>query len=201
MERIEAALKQLADVVAGDLSVCEVARVMRLPGSHNSKEHIGWKEVEIVELHPERRFELDDLEEWLSEQSPVMLRKTREQGKTLSQTSNDFFADFAREHGIKPPIDVEKRLANMMYMGTGESSIQKTQLECSASMLNAGMAVDEVVSILLEATRRAAGEYAVRWNWRREERTISRHVRDVVEETSARGAQDQGQAQVGQVGQ
>ena len=35
--RVEAALRQLADMVAGDLQVCEVARLMRLPGTHNTK--------------------------------------------------------------------------------------------------------------------------------------------------------------------
>jgi hypothetical protein len=42
MDRIEADLRQLADLIGGDLSVCEIARVMRLPGSHNSKKGV-WK--------------------------------------------------------------------------------------------------------------------------------------------------------------
>ena len=43
-EEVEVALRQLADIVGGDLQVCEVARLMRLPGSHNTKEG-AWKEV------------------------------------------------------------------------------------------------------------------------------------------------------------
>ena len=42
--RLEAALKRLATVVAGDPAVCEAARLMRLPGSHNSKNG-DWLEV------------------------------------------------------------------------------------------------------------------------------------------------------------
>jgi hypothetical protein len=72
IERIEAALRQLADLIAGDLPVCEVSRVLRLPGSHNTKRG-EWNSVEVIELHPDRRYELDDLEEWFAEQSPIRL--------------------------------------------------------------------------------------------------------------------------------
>jgi P4 family phage/plasmid primase-like protien len=168
-ERIEALLRQLADVVAGDLPVCEISRVLRLPGSHNTKRG-EWNPVEIIELHPERRYEMDDLEEWLAEQSPVMLRKTRELAVPAGET--DFFAEYAKLHGIKAPIDVEKRLEQMLYMGGEECSIHQTQLVVTAALLNRGMPVDDVVEIVLDATRRAAGAYGGRWNWRREGRKL-----------------------------
>ncbi|MET4176876.1 DNA-primase RepB domain-containing protein [Bradyrhizobium sp. LA7.1] len=63
-ERLEAFYRQLAEVMAGDLAVCEVSRVMRLPGTHNSKNG-EMVPVEIIELHPERRYDLAELEEWL----------------------------------------------------------------------------------------------------------------------------------------
>jgi hypothetical protein len=181
MERIEAVLRQLADVVAGDLAVCEVSRVMRLPGSHNTKNG-AWKEVKVTSFDPERRYELDDIEEWLSEQSPVMLRRSRERAKTAGErmtvhepttgSESDFFADFAKRHGIKPPINVEQRLRAMMYMAGGENSIHITQRSVTASLLNAGVLIDEVVERVLVATRLAAGEYGARWNWLREERKV-----------------------------
>src|SRR5437763_1691025 len=73
---------------AGDLPVCEVARVLRLPGSHNTKDG-AFTEVEIIELHPERRYDFEELEEWLSEQSPVMLRKAREFAQTAGESGDD----------------------------------------------------------------------------------------------------------------
>jgi hypothetical protein len=173
MERIEAALRQLADVSAGDLPVCEVARVLRLPGSHNTKEG-AWTEVEVIELHPERRYDIEELEEWLSEQSPVMLRKGREPGVPAG-AGNDtlsFFADYGKRFNLKPPIDVQQRLEQMMYMAGGDSAVHQTQLQCTASLLNAGVPKDEVVATVLAYTRRAAGEYGTRWNWRRGERGI-----------------------------
>jgi phage/plasmid-associated DNA primase len=175
IERIEAALRQLADLVAGDLPVCEVARVLRLPGSHNAKDG-AWTEVTITSFDPGRRYEFDDLEEWFSEQSPIMLRKERERGKSVGETDDayKFFEEYGKKLGFKPPIDVEARLKNMMYMGAGDSSIHQTQIQCAASMLSRGASIDEVVSTLLAFTRIAAGEYGARWNWKREERNIRR---------------------------
>jgi len=173
IERLEAALHQLADLVAGDLPVCEVSRVLRLPDTHNTKRG-EWNAVEIIELHPDRRYELDDLEEWFAEQSPIMLRKVREHAMPAGKADGevDFFAEYARLHGIKAPIDVEKRLEQMMFMGGEESSIHQTQIVVTAALLNRGMPVDDVVGVVIEATRRAAGEYGARWNWRREERKL-----------------------------
>jgi len=57
-ERLEAVLRLLADHVAGDLQVCEVARLMRLPGTHNTK---GGEWIEVtVGGHDDRQ--LDPLE-------------------------------------------------------------------------------------------------------------------------------------------
>ncbi|MGY3278156.1 hypothetical protein [Bradyrhizobium sp. S3.7.6] len=172
--RIEAALRQLADIFAGDLQVCEVARVMRMPQSRNSKtgEPIP---VMIASFDPDRRYELDDLEEWFSEQSPLLLRKAREPGQTVGEmqvADDDFFAQYAKEHGIKPPIDVIARLEGMMYMGPGDSSIHQTQIQCAASMLSTGMELEDVVNVIMHYTRLAAGGYGARWNWRIEERNL-----------------------------
>lgn len=171
VERIEAALKQLADVIAGDPQCCEIARVLRVPGTHNTKDG-AWTEVEVLVFEPSRRYELDDLEEWFAEQSPVLLLRERELGKTVSES--DPFAEYAKSIGHKPPIDVEQRLAQMIYMGSGESSIHQTQIQCAASMLSRGTPVEEVVRLILAATRVAAGSYGARWNWRIEERNIRR---------------------------
>jgi hypothetical protein len=169
VDRIEAALKQLADLVAGDLAACKVSRVMRLPGSHNSKNG-AWTEVTALSLDGRRRYELDDLEEWLSEVSPILLRKSRERALTAGETCP--FLEFAKLHGIKGRIDVDQRLADMLYMGGGDNSIHVTQRSCTASLLKAGVPIDEVVHRVLVATRAAAGEYGARWNWQREERKI-----------------------------
>jgi hypothetical protein len=144
---------------------------MRMPGTHNTKGG-QWNAVEVLEL-ADRRYEFDDIVEWLSEQSPVMLRKSRERGKAAGKTDDFFsFERYAREHGLKPPIDVAARLKAMSYMAGGENGIHATQLAVTASLLSRGDSFDRVVPYVLEATKRAAGEYGARWNWRVEERNI-----------------------------
>jgi hypothetical protein len=78
----------------------------------------------------------------------------------------------ADRFGNKPPIDVEARLAAMQYQGAIDSGIHATQVSVSAALLNRGQSIDEVVDILLTATRAAAGQFGERWNWRREEHAI-----------------------------
>jgi hypothetical protein len=47
IERVEANLKLLADLVGGDMKVTHVAALMRLPGTHNTKRG-EWKDVNEV---------------------------------------------------------------------------------------------------------------------------------------------------------
>ena len=170
-ERVEAALRQLADLIGGDTQVCEIARLMRLPGSHNSKRG-AWTPV-TVSHQSDRRYELSELEEMLSEQSPIILRKGRVVGKTVGEAveGEDGLEEYARE-GFKAPIDVKAKLDAMMYAGNEDASIHKTQLSVSAAMLNKGHDIDKVVTVLLAATKVAAGDYGRNWNWAREERSI-----------------------------
>ena len=94
LEDIELDLHTLADLVGGDTAVCEIARLMRLPGSHNTK--VGeWSQVQVV--HPAgfdaetdlRRYEIEDLREMLREKSPIILRKKRPHGRTISELPED----------------------------------------------------------------------------------------------------------------
>jgi hypothetical protein len=145
-----------------------VARVLRLPMSHNTKDG-NWIEVEVLWFDADRRYELDDLEEWLSEAPPVLSRQQRERMErsevTDAEITDDPFLEYGRQYGTKR-IDVDERLETMTYQGSGDTGIHRTQLACSAAMLNAGMPVDEVVATLLAHTQRAAGLHGARWNSR-----------------------------------
>jgi hypothetical protein len=57
-------------------------------------------------------------------------------------------------------------------MGGGDSGIHQTQIQCAAWLLSRGVSIDEVVAVLLAATKIAAGDCCKRWNWRIEERNI-----------------------------
>jgi hypothetical protein len=160
----ESLLRSLANVVGGDPAVFEVARVMRLPGSFNTKGG-GRIPVQVIADRP-IRFELDDLSEWVSETRPLIPRK----GEALPP-SNPFLAvDIPTCGG--PSVDVDARLEAMRYQGSGESSIHRSQLAVSAAMLNRGVSVNETVDRVLAATRKAAGREGERWNWAHEERDV-----------------------------
>ncbi len=174
IERVEALLHLLADHLGGDPACAEASRLMRLPGSHNTKDG-AWTEVRVIAERP-LRYEPDDLAEWLETASPIIHRKPAGgNGHDGHDTdaSNPWLAVAAR-FSVKAPIDVEARLAAMNYQGAGDSCIHATQISVSAALLNRGQPIDEVVEIVLAATRAAAGQFGDRWNWRREERAIRR---------------------------
>lgn len=173
-ERLEEALSLLADLLGGDTKPAHPAALMRLPGTHNTKRD-QWTLVEVLAT-TQRRYELDDLEEWLARTSPKILRKERPQPPTNP------FLQAAEQLGFKPSVDVEQRLSQMIYMGGGKASIHDTQLSCSSSMLNQGHSIDEVVDTLLQATRAAAGDYGNRWNWRKEEKNIRKMCEDWIKD-------------------
>lgn len=126
IERVEAALKLLADLVGGDMKVTQVAALMRLPGTHNSKRD-EFKPVETIDTNS-NRYELDDIEDLLSIRSPIVLRKLMP--SATAEEINPYLAA-AKHLGYKPPIDVEKRLAGMIYMGGGAAAIHRElRLRC-----------------------------------------------------------------------
>jgi len=171
MDRIEADLRQLADIVGGDTSVCEIARLMRLPGSHNSKRD-GWILAEVLTSNGVQH-DLSDLQEWLAEASPKILRKVRPPQLTAGEAGPDNpFAVYGKTHTFKPPVNIKARLDAMGYMLGGDAAIHTTQLSVTASMVGKGCDIDDVVELVLAATKAAAGDYGTRWNWRREEKTI-----------------------------
>jgi P4 family phage/plasmid primase-like protien len=185
IEQVEAVLKLLCDHVGGDRQCCEVARLMRLPGSHNSK--FGeWRDVAVLADRENCRYGLDEIEEWVSETAPIIRRKDEPPAP-----DNPWLA-VASQFGIKPPIDVEQRLAAMRYGGAGERSVHQTQLSVTAALLNRGHPLEGTVAAVLKATRAAAGEHGERWNWRREEQAVRRmcadwlakHPRDAAEQAT-----------------
>jgi len=179
-EAITRTLKQLAGICAGDLNVCDLARVIRLPGTLNTKPDVmaanAGVPVECVVLDATwARHEFDDLVEWLDWQRPVVERPSTDDSKPEAQDDNPYLAA-AKRLGFKPPLDVEQALAAMTCLGEGETSIHQTQLRVSASLASQDVDDDEIVALLLDATRAAAGRHGATWNWKREEGAIRRMI-------------------------
>jgi hypothetical protein len=189
-EDIDSALKQLAGVFAGDTNACDITRVLRLVGTHNSKVAGELRLVTIVEASG-NRYELVDLVEWLDIQRPLIERPAPSREEKSPGEPSDPYSEFAARYGFKAPIDVEERLAAMTYMANDDASVHQTQLHVSASLVNQGMDDDEIVKILIEATQAAAGHYGATWNWRREEKNI----RGMIESWKAKVEKGKAEAQ------
>jgi hypothetical protein len=163
----------VSDLLGGDLRARDVSRLLRLPGTHNTKNG-EWKDVEVVEVLLDCFYDPADLEEWLTVASPLVQRIERGEAGIPAAASSNPYIEIAKRLGFKPPIDVEQRLANMSYQGSGDTSIHQTQLQVTASLLSRGEPLEDVIELVLGATRSAAGQFGDRWNWRREETAIRR---------------------------
>jgi hypothetical protein len=162
-ERVEAALKRLAWALAGDPAVCEIARIMRLPGSHNTKDG-AWKPV-LVRWNSGREYSFEELEDWLSGlESPLLARlapppKAGKNGNGHDggggggglAGDGDPFAAFGAE--VKPiPIDVEDELDAMEFGGTDGNGVNLTQLRVIGSLLHEGVGVEQAIDYVVDAT-------------------------------------------------
>ena len=74
--RIVAAREKIQALTASD-KVHDAPRVMRLPGTHNSKNG-QWLEAKIVSNRPEYRYALETLEDWLNRATTIIPRKVAE---------------------------------------------------------------------------------------------------------------------------
>jgi hypothetical protein len=164
MLRAAAVLKRLTAYLCGDMAVAHLAALLRYPGTHNSKNG-DWIECRRVESTG-MVYDLGDLEGWLDDVESQPLFARRISGNTPTEQPAP-----AGEH--KPPVDVEARLAAMKLKGPGDSSIHKTQLSVTASLLRSGVALKEAARIVLDATRAAVADDP-QWDWCQEELTILR---------------------------
>ncbi len=166
------ALRALAHVLAGDTQCAELARIMRLPGTLNTKPatlaiYDGQPFEAKVLTETGRVYDFEQLCEWLADQRALLHGKTP---AARAVVEDDPFTRYAREAGYNPALDVEAALAAM-----GDGNIHETQLRVTAAMLARGHDEDEIVDTVLRATESAAPGDA-RWNWNAEERAIRKMV-------------------------
>jgi AAA domain len=173
--KVDQLLRMLARQLAGDPAPAHAAALMRVPGSHNSKNG-EWVPVEETAHNQDAQYRFDELFEWLKNSTPILTRKAKEKETADAGTNGgagqDPFLDFAA--AATGPIDVEARLAAMKYQGAGNSSIHITQLEVSASLLSRGVPIDEVVQTIFDATCAAAGAAGNSWSWSKERQSIEK---------------------------
>jgi AAA domain len=178
--RIEEVLRLIANYIGGDPHVAETARLMRLPGSHNSRKPGECLPVTLQDVDLSRRYDLTEIEDFLLEACPIMPPPA---AKASEVRGKEF--DFSQENDWGP-VDVEARLAAMRYMGHGPASIHTTQLAVTGSLTRAGKRIEETVARVLARTREVAPATET-WNWDKEERDIEDMCKDLINKAMASG--------------
>jgi hypothetical protein len=197
--RVEDALKLAAGYVGGDIQVAETARLMRLPGSHNTR--VPGEELPVVfdELEMGRVHDLDELTDfWLGAQPILPTPEAKKPNGNGHDTDGFEFEETVSSSGSAAgPTDVDARLTAMHYEGPdGGGNINQTQLVVTASLVGRGMTVDGAVAQVLAATQTmaAANPLCASWNWAAEEGGIRRLCYGFINKAMRENGEDFGHA-------
>ena len=166
--RIEDVLKLICDYIGGDPHVAETARLLRLPGSHNTRKAGENLLVTFWDVNLTRRYDLTEITDFLLDAHPIMPAPARALSKEAGNTSE------ANGHDLPP----DEALEAMRFKGVPD--IHNTQLRATANLISEGKIVAEVVDHVLAATRNAVeGDDRARdWDWADEERGLVRMCHD-----------------------
>ena len=165
-------LRGLIKRFGSDPAVCDVSRLMRLPGSSNSKRGDD-RPVLIAKNASDGRVSWQEMLNLINE--PPAVWPAPGHGTTgtsvphvpVSRSLNEFEAYGA--DAWNAPVDVGSRLAAMRYQGAGSSGVHVTQLATTASLLNSGMSIDDTTRLVLDATYKIA---PANWDMQIEEELI-----------------------------
>jgi hypothetical protein len=170
---VEDALKLACAYIGGDTNAAEAARVLRLPGSHNTKfdDNIP---VTILVANG-HRYEMSDLVEFWQTAQPLLPLPAKPKGNGRQGADTAAFDNDG-------PVDVEARLRDMRYKASGENSIHRTQLQVTGALLRQGVPLNDITAQVLEATRRAVvnDPRCSNWDWDQEECDIALMATDLI---------------------
>jgi hypothetical protein len=179
--RAESLMHALADHLAGDHAVAHSACLMRLPGTWNNKREPVL--ARVIESRAAARFELTDLEEWLTDARPILTRNA-----ALAKAADESpFSAYAASAGA--PVDVDAELAAMTF-GDGEHGIHRTQTRVIAALVARGVDPDEITQKVLDATKAAYTRSGIteQWDWKKETRAIHKSIRSFQRKVTAKAA-------------
>jgi hypothetical protein len=161
----------LANHLGGDRAACDAGHLMRMPGTTNSKNGDSIPVRELVAN--DVRYTLEALRTWLeSAGEPLIRRKSDGKAGNGGSRDNPFLA-FAAQHMGEEPLDVDRMLAEMVYLGPGGGgNAHDTLLRCTAAMLTRGEDRNAVVERCLAALCLAAARSGTAFNEARERHAI-----------------------------
>ena len=170
-------LRRTADHLGGDPAACLVHQLLRMPGTTNSKNGER-REVRTLIDRPDLRYEHGELAIWIDSAGTPLLHRWSD-GKAADEKNGDSgspdnpFLAFAAQFDGEEPLDVDRLLAEMIYLGPGGGgNAHDTLLRCTAAMLTRGEDREAVVVRALSALRAAAERSGIALDLERERRTI-----------------------------
>jgi AAA domain len=155
--RVREALRLACSYISGDPSVAEPARLMRLPGSHNTRMEGEKLLVEVASWAP-TTYELSDLVDFWLEAQPILPPPA-----TRSRSNGD--GAEPAELGTWETVDIEDRLANIGYKAPGQNAIHPTWKQCLGAMLNRGVTVEAALERIMAATEARCQDDPARDKW------------------------------------
>ena len=154
-KELEEVLRLAAGYVGGDSQVAEAARLMRLPGSHNTRFEGENILVEIVHLD-ELSWELDDLRDFFLEARPILPPPVKPEKKSGNGAAHD-------EPPEWKPVDVEAATETVSY-GDPDHSINATYKKVAGARLRRGDHPDEVLNGLVDMAMAESGRLGKNWS-------------------------------------
>jgi AAA domain len=170
-------LRRLADHLGGDPAACLAHQMLRLPGTTNSKNGDSLLVRTFID-RPDRRYDYAELRTWIDTTgAPLLHRKTPAAAGNGESPDNPFLA-FAAANAGQEPLDVERMLAEMVYLGPGGGgNAHDTLLRCTAAMLTRGESLEATVARGLAELQAAAARSGRALDLARERRNIEEMCR------------------------
>ena len=167
-ERIERDLERIVEVLACDPGSAEVARVLRVPGSHNTK--FG-DSIECTAGPLGNSYKLEDIEHWLKNAKPLLPRQLNKSPSITPERSAQL--DALAKHGRATKeefgheaLDIEEMLDNLDWRGpSGGGNVHVTMRNIIDSLLSRGDQLDDVIDYVHDEAEKRIPDAAQQKTW------------------------------------
>jgi hypothetical protein len=155
--RVEDALKLAAAYVGGDVQVAETARLMRLPGSYNTR--VPGEELAVMfdGVEMARVYDLEELTDFWLEAQPILPTPSAKKPNGSGRDTSGFGCLDLEKSG---PVDTDGEL-DAIRDGASANAIQCRVIP---SLIWKAWHPDEIVRFVVDGTMRAAERAGLNWD-------------------------------------
>lgn len=191
IETVEQDLRDLSRVFGGDNATCEIARVMRLPGTYNTKDGKA-RDVKLIACEWDREFDIAALNNAVNEQTQALhdgamltkqqLKEARKEAKSNDQTGQQTRTAIRTTLGLQDRKMGFKEIWRHTKIGGGNGSDAIIGLDEAILRSTAVLYVrfggewtdDLIVNSILQEIKKIKKRDAPKenWNWNAERKEI-----------------------------